>query len=303
MGRTGLDKSDVRVARDSLIAQSQYPSVDAVRIALGNTGSKTTIHKYLKELEDEEGGAPAKATVSDALHDLVERLAARLAEEADVRVERMAQEFAHKEQALSAALQAVEQQVATLAARLAESEQHRKSLEEGQREARGALEQHRRSADEQRKQDQQRHDRLMKQAQAEAREHQLAANARQVEIVKLERECARLTLEAAHVKRSLYEQLTQGRKLEQKIELLQSAHVHAGDIERQLAGKTAQVELLGEQLQAANAKLEPATALARELELALAQANAKLQAQQQIGEQLQGYLDKMAPGRKTKIVK
>jgi hypothetical protein len=28
--------------------------VDALRVALGNTGSKTTIHRYLKELEAED---------------------------------------------------------------------------------------------------------------------------------------------------------------------------------------------------------------------------------------------------------
>ncbi|WP_434113382.1 DNA-binding protein [Paraburkholderia caffeinilytica] len=36
------------MARDALIAQGQHPSLDAIRIALGNTGSRTTIHRYLK---------------------------------------------------------------------------------------------------------------------------------------------------------------------------------------------------------------------------------------------------------------
>ena len=51
MARSGLYKSDVQRARDSLRAEGKNPSVDAVRVALGNTGSKTTIHRYLKELE------------------------------------------------------------------------------------------------------------------------------------------------------------------------------------------------------------------------------------------------------------
>jgi hypothetical protein len=55
MARTGLYKSEVKKARDTLLAIGRRPSVDAVRIELGNTGSKTTIHKYLKELEEEEG--------------------------------------------------------------------------------------------------------------------------------------------------------------------------------------------------------------------------------------------------------
>lgn len=82
MARAGLDKSDVQKARDALRAQGKHPSVDAVRVALGNTGSKTTIHRYLKELEEEEGqGLGAKVAVSDALQDLVGRLAGRLHDE------------------------------------------------------------------------------------------------------------------------------------------------------------------------------------------------------------------------------
>ena len=84
MARGGLYKSDVQKARDALRAQGKHPSVDAVRVALGNTGSKTTIHRYLKELEEEEGqGLGAKVAVSEALQDLVGRLAGRLHEEAE----------------------------------------------------------------------------------------------------------------------------------------------------------------------------------------------------------------------------
>ena len=86
MARAGLYQSDVKKARDALLAQGRHPSVDAVRVALGNTGSKTTIHKYLKELEAEEGPSDGrKASISDALQDIVTRLAARLHEEADAR--------------------------------------------------------------------------------------------------------------------------------------------------------------------------------------------------------------------------
>jgi chromosome segregation ATPase len=87
MARTGLYQSEVKKARDTLIAQGRHPSVDAVRVALGNTGSKTTIHKYLKELEELDGGADRKASVSDALQDLVARLAAQLHDESATRVE------------------------------------------------------------------------------------------------------------------------------------------------------------------------------------------------------------------------
>jgi uncharacterized protein YlxW (UPF0749 family) len=68
----------------------------------------------------------------------------------------------------------------------------------------------------------------------------------------------------------------------------------AADTERQLAGKIAEAELLTEQLRDANNQMAPVKAQVRELELLLAQANAKVQAQEEIGEQLRSYLDKIA---------
>ncbi|MCC8623146.1 DNA-binding protein [Xanthomonas vesicatoria] len=83
------------------------PSVDAVRVALGNTGSKTTIHRYLKELEEEEGQRPgAKVAIGDALQDLVSRLAERLHAEADTVV---AQAQARFQAQLQERTQALEQ--------------------------------------------------------------------------------------------------------------------------------------------------------------------------------------------------
>lgn len=94
MARSGLYKSDVQRARQSLLAQGQRPSVDAVRIALGNTGSKTTIHRLLKEIEGEEAQpVGTKAAVSDALQDLVNRLAARLHEEATALIDEARERF------------------------------------------------------------------------------------------------------------------------------------------------------------------------------------------------------------------
>lgn len=83
MARGGLYKSDIQKARASLLALGKHPSVDALRIALGNTGSKTTIHRYLKEIEAEEGQLGTKVAVSDALQDLVARLAQQMHAEAD----------------------------------------------------------------------------------------------------------------------------------------------------------------------------------------------------------------------------
>lgn len=93
MARAGLSRIDIKRARDSLLAQGQHPSIDAIRIALGNTGSKTTIHRYLKELEEEEGAALNRAgSTSDAILDLVGRLAARLHEEAQAVVDQQIQD-------------------------------------------------------------------------------------------------------------------------------------------------------------------------------------------------------------------
>lgn len=344
MARSGLYKSDVKRARDSLIAQSQYPSIDAVRMALGNTGSKTTIHKYLKELEEEDGNAPQKASISEALLDLVERLASRLQEEAHASVAHAKEQLATREleqaqarNALESELSALreafytlearlnaetashartqaahqfetiarhtaEQQVTDLKERLAENERHRKSLEDKHTHARDALEHYRQSVKDQREQDQRRHEEQVQQAQAELRRQQLAGAAKQEEVTRLNQEGARLVAELAHTKQSLYEQLTNGRKLEQKIEQMQALQQSVGDIERQLASKIAEVELLAEQLKTANAEIEPARARTRELEIQLAQANARAAAQEQIGEQLRAYLDKIAaaPAAPTK---
>ncbi|WP_199099493.1 DNA-binding protein [Dyella sp. ASV21] len=80
-------KTEVQKARDGLIAQGKHPSVDAVRVALGNTGSKSTIHRYLKELEAESSTAPTtEIVISDSLRSLVGQLSKRLAEEADTRI-------------------------------------------------------------------------------------------------------------------------------------------------------------------------------------------------------------------------
>lgn len=87
MARGGVYGTEVEKARNSLLAQGKHPSVDAVRIALGNTGSKTTIHRLLKELEAEDAaGVGGKFPISDALADLVSRLAGQLSAEADSRI-------------------------------------------------------------------------------------------------------------------------------------------------------------------------------------------------------------------------
>ena len=88
MARAGLNKFNVQQARDTLLARGINPSVDAVRVELGNTGSKTTIHRYLKELEAEDATQLGdEALLSNALKDMVVRMAAKLRDEALQRAE------------------------------------------------------------------------------------------------------------------------------------------------------------------------------------------------------------------------
>jgi BMFP domain-containing protein YqiC len=122
MARSGLTKSQVRATRERLLAEGRYPSVDAVRQALGDSGSKSTIHRFLKELRDEEApdaGAMRREDTGSALHALVDQLADRLHQDA---AERMRQLRAEHEQALrakDAELAALRRTVEALEARLA----------------------------------------------------------------------------------------------------------------------------------------------------------------------------------------
>ena len=87
MARAGIYKSEVVRARNNLLAIGRHPSIDAIRVELGNTGSKATIHRYLKEIEEEEGGnTGTQVAVSEAIQDLSARLAERLHLEANQRM-------------------------------------------------------------------------------------------------------------------------------------------------------------------------------------------------------------------------
>lgn len=87
MARAGVYRTDVEKARRALLAKGKNPSIDLVRAELGNTGSRSTIHRYLKEIEaDDTASAGAKPSISDALQDLVARLAEQLQQDADARI-------------------------------------------------------------------------------------------------------------------------------------------------------------------------------------------------------------------------
>jgi polyhydroxyalkanoate synthesis regulator phasin len=126
MARSGLTKSQVRTCREQLLAEGRYPSVDAVRLGLGNTGSKSTIHRFLKELVDEDMGPDAGIRREDtarSLHDFVDELADRLHGDAQQRIRRL--EAAHRE-----ALLEKERELAALRATVARLEAQVEALEE-----------------------------------------------------------------------------------------------------------------------------------------------------------------------------
>ncbi|MCC4603386.1 DNA-binding protein [Xanthomonas campestris] len=135
MARSGVYKSDVQRARDRLRATGMHPSVDAVRVALGNTGSKTTIHRYLRELEDEEGQHPgAKVAIGEALQDLVSRLAERLHAEADTVVAQAQTRFQAQLQERTQALEQARHEADALSTQLQRCE----TALQAEREASGA---------------------------------------------------------------------------------------------------------------------------------------------------------------------
>lgn len=86
MARAGISKGEVQRARLALIKAGKHPSIDAIRIELGNTGSKATIFRLIKEIEADEGGAGVpQGSISEELQAFVTNLAGRLEFEAQER--------------------------------------------------------------------------------------------------------------------------------------------------------------------------------------------------------------------------
>ena len=141
MARGGINKAVVHKARQAILARGDNPSIDAVRIELGNTGSKTTIHRYLKELEIQK--PPVTTSVpdlSESISGLVRQLAEQLKEESDTKIDEaqksfdlenaaLKAQFQESQQALAAAQQQLQIQGAALAAESAELATTRSTLQ------------------------------------------------------------------------------------------------------------------------------------------------------------------------------
>ncbi|UHH27350.1 DNA-binding protein [Pseudomonas veronii] len=109
MARGGINKAVVQTARLAILARGENPSIDAVRIEMGNTGSKTTIHRYLKELDESETRQTiTEAPVDDELGELVARLAQRLKEKAQEPIDLALAQFEQQKTALLAQLETLQ---------------------------------------------------------------------------------------------------------------------------------------------------------------------------------------------------
>ncbi|AZF05556.1 DNA-binding protein [Pseudomonas sp. R5-89-07] len=110
MARGGINKAVVQTARLAILARGENPSIDAVRIEMGNTGSKTTIHRYLKELDESETRQTiTEAPIDDELGELVARLAQRLKEKAQEPIDLALAQFEQQKSALLTQLQALQE--------------------------------------------------------------------------------------------------------------------------------------------------------------------------------------------------
>jgi chromosome segregation ATPase len=110
MARGGVNKAVVQAARLAILARGENPSIDAVRIEMGNTGSKTTIHRYLKELDNgvERVEAPSEP-IDDELAGLVARLAQRLKEQAQEPIDQAREQFERQRKELETQLHEAQQ--------------------------------------------------------------------------------------------------------------------------------------------------------------------------------------------------
>ncbi|XOV78093.1 MAG: DNA-binding protein [Aestuariibacter sp.] len=131
MARTGISKQQVKEALLTLESRNAAVTIDAVRVELGNTGSKTTISRYMSELADEKAARMDKESyVGDKLMVLVGELAKGLNDDARAIVEQT--EKRHKvqttaleerNQKLQEELTASQEHVAILLATIAKMEE------------------------------------------------------------------------------------------------------------------------------------------------------------------------------------
>lgn len=134
MARAGINLVLVQQARNALLARGVRPTIDAVRIELGNTGSKSTIQRYLKALSGQLSPTPPP-TLLDELHHLLVPVAERLQHAAhdalaDERqaLSREQQQYRHQRQTQLERLQELQARNAELNQQLSEQRQREHQL-------------------------------------------------------------------------------------------------------------------------------------------------------------------------------
>lgn len=114
MGRIGVSEYQVFQAADQLAAEGIQPSVDTVRTELGNTGSRTTINKYLKlwrerKAHRDSAGANLSGHLRQVISDQAELLLSALEAESSAKLQEKSQEFEAKTLSLVEKNQQLEQ--------------------------------------------------------------------------------------------------------------------------------------------------------------------------------------------------
>jgi len=120
MARGGINKAVVQKARQALLARGANPSIDAVRVELGNTGSKTTISRYLKELEPSNSEpVTSRERMGETLNGMVQTLLDQLMEEGQEVISQATAAFEQQRAALETQISELRSELATAQRQLA----------------------------------------------------------------------------------------------------------------------------------------------------------------------------------------
>ncbi len=249
MARTGIDKQKVKQARQALLARGENPSIDAVRAELGNTGSKTTIHRYLRELEAEAvTKIDADAFLGDTLRTMVANLADQLQKEAQAVVDKARTDHAEQIAALFREIAERETQLAERDREISRLSDHLDEEKERHAVTMKALDD---AAQDRREQE-------LSNKDLEAR---LSEKASQIASLEEKHQHARDSLE--HYRQSVKEQRdAENRRFEHQ---MQQLHVEKRDLSQKLAGKQEELSIMAKENSALATRLTDAHAAVEQL--------------------------------------
>lgn len=136
-----------------------------------------------------------------------------------------------------------------------------------------------------------RHEQQVQQLQAELRQAQQTIVVKQEDITRLNQEGARLVSDLTHARKDLHKTQESACRITQRLEALQAVEQRNGELATQLAEMESRAQALRQQLARQTEKAERLAAQMRDLELALAQSQARYESQQGIVAELRAYLD------------